>query len=116
MSIFLFDKSLSFASLAAEHRRELERSMHRVTLNAGELLCREGELGEAFYGLSHADDMLCGLDGVQGSGVAQPTAPCQMLCEQISDAVVMHHGSMIQEDDIALLAIRALSDSHNTAT
>ena len=49
MTALPFNRIPLFASLSADHRQELNRSMHRISLDPGELLCREGESGDAFY-------------------------------------------------------------------
>ena len=85
--------------------------MQTISLDPGDLLILYTDgVSEA----PDADDIFFGLEGVQRSIVAQPAVPCQMLCEQIIDAVIKHHDSTVQEDDITLIAIRALLDSHST--
>lgn len=61
-----------------------------------------------------ADDVFFGLEGVQRTVAAQPAAPCQTLCDNIVEAVVTHHGSSDQEDDITLVAIRALAENRSS--
>ena len=49
MTILPFSRIPLFASLSADNRRELEQSMRRISLYPGEILCHEGERGDAFY-------------------------------------------------------------------
>ncbi len=80
-----------------------------ISLDHGELLILYTDgVSEA----PDADDIFFGVEGIQRSVSAQPSVPCQKLCEHIVDAVVKHHGSVEQEDDITLVAIRALPESH----
>ncbi len=77
-----------------------------ITLAPGDLLILYTD------GVSEApdvDDAFFGLEGVQRTVATQPSSSCQSLCDHIVEAVVTHHGSTDQEDDITLVAIRALS-------
>jgi serine phosphatase RsbU (regulator of sigma subunit) len=49
MGLLPFDKIPLFASLPLDHRQELDRSMQRISLTPGALLCKEGEPGDAFF-------------------------------------------------------------------
>lgn len=90
---------------------EPELDEQTITLIPGDILILYTDgVSEA----SDADDVFFGLEGVQRTvAAAQPTAPCQALCDGIIEAVVMHHGSADQEDDITLVAIRALTESRS---